>query len=352
MSGYLANLVSRSLQQTSGRQSVERLTPLLRPELPSLFAPAMSEVQSRPIWDPEMESGIEQTASASSRRQTPKMREEQAVAEISEEEGHVRAPQAPRIAAKPAQAAEMPSARDAAAVFAPELGSVNKRTSLKEEAKHSAASVQIKARESEVSSDSQLLMVSKKREGTAQPREESIEVKSAELDLPNRQVVAEQDTSSQTAANTPPANANIPHTPLPAASTREETYSPHHRSERSLANDLTETYRVGDYSKGEHDVPEPSEDQNAVFVAMREPRVSQLSKAAEPGGSELLRALRTMSQATRRELPSKEQVIEVSIGRIEVRAPSQPTTKPSSTEAAKGPSLKEYLRGRSGRGRA
>lgn len=66
----------------------------------------------------------------------------------------------------------------------------------------------------------------------------------------------------------------------------------------------------------------------------------------------LFSALRAISPAKQNEPAAPQNVVEVHIGRIEVRASSQSSTKAAARENSKEPSLDDYLRGRTGRVRA
>ena len=82
------------------------------------------------------------------------------------------------------------------------------------------------------------------------------------------------------------------------------------------------------------------------------PREGLAANAPALNGLDLLRALRAISTVTEPRESNTEKVIQVSIGRIEVRAPSSKPAKAPAHNAVQGPSLEEYLRERTGRGRA
>ena len=62
--------------------------------------------------------------------------------------------------------------------------------------------------------------------------------------------------------------------------------------------------------------------------------------------------LRSKSAPQQHESSAGQRIVEVHIGRVEVRAPAQSSTKAATRESSKLPSLDDYLRGRSGQGRA
>ena len=63
-------------------------------------------------------------------------------------------------------------------------------------------------------------------------------------------------------------------------------------------------------------------------------------------------ALRSITAAHQPAPSASQSVVEVHIGRVEVRAPSQSSSTGAARETTKVPSLDDYLRGRTGRGRA
>ena len=63
-------------------------------------------------------------------------------------------------------------------------------------------------------------------------------------------------------------------------------------------------------------------------------------------------ALRSITAAHQPAPSASQSVVEVHIGRVEVRAPSQSSSRGAARETTKAPSLDDYLRGRTGRGRA
>ena len=62
--------------------------------------------------------------------------------------------------------------------------------------------------------------------------------------------------------------------------------------------------------------------------------------------------LRSISAAHQPASSASQSIVEVHIGRVEVRAPSQSSSKAPARESNKAPSLDDYLRGRAGRGGA
>ena len=61
-------------------------------------------------------------------------------------------------------------------------------------------------------------------------------------------------------------------------------------------------------------------------------------------------ALRSLTQAQHPGAPTPQKIVEVHIGRVEVRAPSQSSSGAAARESSQTPSLDDYLRGRTGRG--
>ena len=352
MSGYLANLVSRSLQQAN-RSSDTRLTPVLRPEVPSIFAPAINEIFPREPWDSEPESLSEPITTASSAYRVSKAEDENVVSGRHPVRSDVGQSVAPDMTVETPLPASIQSPRDAVAGPSHPLRSASESLPFSGELARPTASLHSMSQNHEpIQEDRQAPIAPESSERIVSPSPESSKSRITAASHADRQPMSLEDQSSQRRATSALEHASRPHVQSPGPFANEAVQSKRENPQPSLANDLAALHHIKDRTKGGSAIQEDAEDRSLMFAATQELPWSLALRAAAPTGPDLVRALRAVSRVERPEPQPTEQIIEVSIGRIEVRAPSQSAAKPSPVEAAKGPSLNEYLRERSGGRRA
>jgi hypothetical protein len=412
MSGYLANLVSRSLQQAT-QPSATHPTPMLRPELPSIFAPAISEILPREPWEMETEflneqiapasssskasriqeagSGVlyeteslgeqiaptssrsrasriqeadsgffqetesfsDEIAPASSRHHALQSQEPGVFSELHQPGSDVDQSIAPRMMVEaPAVAVrQSPPGESVASPGLPSTGVSESRSLSSEPARSAALSHSIFQDYAPINEDRQLRAFADGNERPVSPQEESSTSSITAATQAERQPRVSENQSSQGLTSSGLKHLLHSRVRSPAAFAHEADQEKYDGPRPSLASDLAALDHIKDRTESRLAVQEDMGDRSEMSAVVQESPRPLISRTPAPTGPDLVRALHAASRVARAEPHPTEQIIEVSIGRIEVRAPSRSAAKPSSVETAKGPSLSEYLRARSGRRR-
>jgi hypothetical protein len=349
MSGYLTNLVSRSLRQAA-QPSEARPTSVLRPEVPSMFAPATSERYPRSSWDMETEVADDEVAHSPARGQAPKTLDRGPLSQFPEVSRAVEQSVQRSVVVGSVQSYGARSPQEAEAGPGHPSRSVRARGLLSSELAQPGASLPSKSkgpikevRTSFASSD-----------GNGNGVSQSVPSRSGVNTATHAEYPpwAPEDDVSQGRAASELKLSSHSHLESPAASVDRPGQDKRSKPQPSLARDLAAIHQAGEHEKSGAVLQVGMEERETTFAATQEFARALTPRMAASAGPDLVRALRAASRVERPEPNSAEQIIEVSIGRIEVRAPSQSAVRQSPVEAAKGPSLNEYLRERSGRGRA
>jgi hypothetical protein len=377
MSGYLTNLVSRSLQPLTVQPLQGKRTGVLRPEVPSIFSPAITRTDGGEPGDVAVDAGSESSL------QDPRLpsRALKAIPQpLKPESPEIEAPDTSTGIYRPSPAISEPlrssgntvAAATAASALPSRVRSLHQRVS--DSSPNSIERQTEPIYEAAVEQEEQVYQALPERtpspDEVRDPRISAIPHRNGPLDTSQRSrppaltmplVEGARSTNSNPELRpvdqlAPALHQVIMPLDLTANHVDADAQPAYTKPYERLSESLT------DATGALHSIRENSETIRAR-LAHAEPQSEHSAKSlgfeaapiagvSELDSTRLLRALRAVSQVAPPGQADSEPVIHVSIGRIEVRAPSQTPTKHSSRESAKGPSLEEYLRGRTGRGRA